>query len=135
MPLRRFFDRYAEFAQRPAHQELAAMYAQTFVIAGPEGSRAFANDAAFLDWLTQVYDFNQTHGMRSLVVVSIYELVLSPRHSLATVKWGTQFTKTGDRLIEFEISYLVESGGGGWTILSYISRSDQDGEMKRLGVL
>jgi hypothetical protein len=73
--------------------------------------------------------------MRSLVVVSIYELVLSPRHSLATVKWGTQFAKTGDRLIEFEIAYLVENNAGRWTILSYVSRSDQDDEMKKRGLL
>ncbi len=135
MPLRRFFDRYAELSQRPAVDELAALYAPTFIVAGPQGSRAFANDAAFLGWLKQVYGFNQTHGMRSLVVVSIYEVVLSPRHSLATVKWGTQFAKTGDRLIEFEIAYLVENTAGGWAILSYISRADQDEEMKKLGLL
>jgi hypothetical protein len=135
MPLRRFFDRYAEVSQGADVDELAAMYAPTFIVAGPKGSRAFANDAAFLGWLKQVYDFNQTHGMRSLVVMSIYEVVLSPRHSLATVKWGTQFTKTGDHLIEFEIAYLVESHAGGWTILSYISRSDQDEEMKKHGLL
>jgi len=135
MPLRRFFDRYAELSQRAEPEELAAMYAPTFIVAGPQGSRAFANDAAFLAWLKQVFEFNQTHGMRSLVVISIYEVVLSPRHSLATVKWGTQFTKTGDRLIEFEIAYLVENAAGGWTILSYISRSDQDEDMKKHGVL
>jgi hypothetical protein len=50
---------------------------------------------------------------------------------LATVTWGAQFEKTGDRILEFEISYLLEKSGEEWRILAYISRSDQAAEMAK----
>ena len=40
-----------------------------------------------------------------------------------------------DRQIGFEISYLLERAGDSWKILSYVSRSDQEDEMRKLGLL
>jgi hypothetical protein len=54
---------------------------------------------------------------------------------LATVTWGARFEKTGERIIEFEISYLLEKAEDDWRILSYISRSDQTAEMEKEGLL
>jgi len=114
---------------------LANLYAPTFIVGGPQGSHAFTNDARFIEWVQQVADFNRQHGMRDLRVVSIRDAALSPLHTLATVTWGTRFEKTGDRLIEFEISYLLEQAEDEWRILSYISRSDQNAEMAKAGLL
>ena len=92
------------------------------------------NDASFIEWLRQVADFNRQHGMRALMLVSIREATLSPLHALATVVWGARFEKTGDRVIDFEISYLLERASDEWRILSYISRSDQNAEMAKEGL-
>jgi hypothetical protein len=135
MSLSRFFEEYARLSQDDEPSALAALYAPTFIVGGPQGSHAFANDARFLEWLRQVRDFNRQHGMRSVAPVAIEEVAISPRHSLARVTWGARFARTGDRLIEFEIAYLLEQSGDRWTILSYISRSDQDEEMRKLGLL
>jgi ketosteroid isomerase-like protein len=132
---RGFFERYAEASQKKDPGALAEMYAPSFIVGGPQGSVSVANDMRFLAWLEQVYDFNQKHGMRSLEVVSVDGITLSPLHSMATVKWGARFAKTADRLIEFQISYLLEKAGNGWKILSYISQADQENEMKKLGLL
>ena len=133
--LRAFFARYAELSLGTAPERLAPLYAPTFIVAGPEGSQAFANDGKFLDWLRQVRDFNQHHGMQSLAVKDIREVPLSPVHTLATVTWGARFQKTGERLVEFAIAYLVERAGDDWKILAYISERDQTEEMQRLGLL
>lgn len=133
--LRAFFERYAKASRSEDPQALAAMYAASFLVGGPQGSMTFANDASFVDWLKQVYDFNQQHGMRSLEVVSVAPVALSPLHTLAIVRWGARFEKTGDRLVEFQISYLVEGSAEGMVILSYISQADQEAEMKALGLL
>ena len=101
----------------------------------PEGSQAFTNDARFVEWLRQVADFNRQHGMRALEAVSIRDVPLSPLHTLAAVIWGARFEKTGSRVIQFEISYLLENTGDDWRILSYISRSDQNAEMAKEGLL
>jgi hypothetical protein len=135
MTLDRFFSRYAELSLSAQPEALAGMYAPTFIVGGPQGSQAFPNDARFIEWLRQVGDFNRQHGMRGLDVVRIHDQSLSPIHSLATVTWGARFEKTGDRAIEFEIAYLLEKTMEEWRILAYISRSDQDTEMAKEGLL
>jgi hypothetical protein len=131
-----FFDRYARLSQQDHPELLAALYGPTFIVGGPEGSMAFANDARFLDWLKQVRQFNQQHGMRGMAVISVGEQPLSPRHTLATVRWGARFERTGERVIEFTIAYLLERAAAvGWTILAYVSERDQAEAMKELGLL
>ena len=134
MSLSDFFTRYAELSLRPQPEALARLYAPTFIVGGPQGSRAFANDLRFTEWLREVGTFNREHGMRSLTAISIRDAGLSPLHTLATVTWGARFEKTGDRLIEFEISYLLEKSAEAWRVLSYVSRSDQDAEMAKEGL-
>lgn len=135
MSLDRFFSRYAQLSLGPQPEALAGLYAPTFIVAAPEGSHAFANDGRFLDWLRQMSAFNRQHGMRSLTVVSIQRIDLSPLHALATVTWGARFDKTGDRMIEFAIHYLLERSDSDWRILSYISRESQNAEMAKAGLL
>ena len=135
MSLDQFFSRYAELSLGPHPEALAGLYAPMFIVGGPEGSHGFANDGHFLEWLKQVAAFNREHGMRALTVVSIDGIELSPLHTLATVTWGARFHKTGHRLIEFAISYLLEKSDRDWRILSYISRSDQNAEMAKEGLL
>jgi Domain of unknown function (DUF4440) len=135
MSLDRFFSRYAELSLGPQPEALARLYAPTFIVGGPQGSQAFTNDARFIEWLRQVASFNRQHGMRVLTAMSIRDVTLSPLHTLATVTWGARFEKTGDRIIAFEISYLLEKAEDEWRILSYISYSDQNAEMEKEGLL
>jgi hypothetical protein len=135
MSLDRFFSRYAELSMGRQPEALAGLYASTFIVGGPEGSHAFTNDARFIEWLRKVAAFNRQHGMRALMAVSIRDVTLSPLHTLAAVTWGARFEKTGDRIIEFEISYLLEEAGDEWRILAYIGRSDQNAEMAKEGLL
>jgi hypothetical protein len=133
--LRAFFDNYARTSQAHNADAVAALYAPSFIVGGPQGSRTFANDAGFITWLDQVFNANQALGMRALEVVSIEPVALSPIHTLAIVKWGARFERTAERLIEFQISYLLEHGTNGTTILSYISQADEEAELKAAGLL
>ena len=135
MTLDDFFSRYADLSLGPHPEALAALYAPMFIVGGPQGSQAFTNDDRFVAWLRQVAEFNRGHGMRDLTVASICGEALSPRHTLATVTWATRFAKTGQRRIEFEISYLLEQADAGWRILAYVSRDDQEAEMAKAGLL
>jgi hypothetical protein len=107
MTVEDFFTLYASLSMGDDARALAAVYAPSFFVAGPKGSMMFANDARFLDWLSQVRAFNRQHGMRSLSPAAVREVVLSPLHVLAQVRWSAQFEKTHDRAIEFEIAYLI----------------------------
>jgi hypothetical protein len=135
MTVEQFFTHYAVLSMGNDDRALAAVYAPSFFVAGPNGSRTFANDGQFLGWLAQVRAFNRQHGMRALSPAAVRETVLSPLHVLAQVRWSARFEKTGARAIEFEIAYLMERAEESWRVLGYISASDQEEEMRALGLL
>jgi hypothetical protein len=130
----KFFSDYAAISMGDDDGALAALYAPSFFVAGPKGSRTFANDARFLDWLAQVRAFNREHGMRALSAVAVEQTELSPRHVLAQVRWSARFEKTGARAAEFGIAYLLEATDGSWRVLGYVSARDQEEEMRALGL-
>lgn len=132
--LRSFFDNYARVSLHGEPDVLATLYGPTFIVAGPEGSRAFANDDQFTRWIEQVQTANQQSGMQALDVVAVDPIVLSPKHVLAQVQWGARFAKTGSERIEFRIAYLLERAGETWVILGYVSEADQQAEMARHGL-
>lgn len=130
-----FFRAYARASTSLDPVATAAFYTPTFIAAGPSGSGAFPNNERFLAWLQRVFDFNQHTGMTSLGIVAVESRRLSDNHALASVTWGARFEKTGDDLHEFETTYLLENFGEGWKILASIDHSDQEAEMRRLGLL
>jgi hypothetical protein len=135
MTVEPFFARYAALSMGDDDRAMAALYAPSFFVGGPKGSMTFANDARFLDWLAQVRAFNRQHGMCALSPAAVRETVLSPLHVLAQVRWSARFEKTGTRVIEFEIAYLMELAGESWRVLGYVSARDQEEEMRALGLL
>ena len=135
MTVDQFFTQYAALATGDDHQALAGMYAPSFFVGGPKGSMTFANDAQFLDYLVRVRAFNRQHGMRAVSPAAVRETVLSPLHVLAQVRWSARFEKTGARATEFDIAYLMERAAESWRVLGYISASDQEEEMRALGLL
>ena len=135
MTIDQFFTRYAALSMGDDDQATAAVYAPSFVVAGPSGSMVFANDARFLDWLAHVRVFNHAHGLRALSPAAVQETVLSPLHVLAQVRWTARFERTGDRAVDFDIAYLLERTGESWRVLGYVSARDQEEEMRALGLL
>jgi hypothetical protein len=134
MTVEQFFAQYAALSMGDDDVALAAVYAPSFFVAGPQGSMTFANDAHSLDWLAHLRAFNRQHGMRALSPAAVRETVLSSLHVLARVRWSAQFEKTGARAIEFDIAYLLELAGESWCVLGYISTRDQQEEMQAHGL-
>ena len=130
-----FFERYAQISTGPRPEDLAPLSTPTFIVGGPKGSQAFSNDASFLTWLRQVADGTRAAGLRSMRPLEVSGRDLSAIHTLATVRWGAQFAKTGDRVIAFTIAYLLERRNDAWPILAYLSEEDQEDAMKREGLM
>ena len=134
--LETFFRDYADISFSGTAERHAAFYAPNFIAAGPAGSAVFANDTAFVDWLRNVREFNRRTGMQSVEVVTLGQpAVLSPARILVNVEWGARFSKTGDRLITFRISYLLERSQDTWKILAYIDEKDQMAVMRELSLI
>ena len=130
-----FFRRYAASMMGMDVGAVAAAYAPSFFVAGPRGSGTFANDGNFIGWLENVRRSNQDAGMTSIEPLSLQEEWLSDTHALVTVNWGSTFAKTGGRTIAFKITYVMQRLGGPWQILGYISHTDQEEEMREMGLI
>ena len=130
-----FFEKYASVSMKSEPDLHAKLYADDFIAAGPSGSAVFKNDAQFLEWLKRIYDFNKKTGMESIRVISVHDNPISGQYSLASVKWGAKYKKTGEELIHFEITYLLRFFQNQIKILAYISHEDQERVMKKRGIL
>src|SRR5688572_4439157 len=83
-----FFRDYGAAALGAAPERIAALYAESFIAAGPRGSAVYRNDEQFINWLRQLHQFNESSGMTAMTVVSINDSKsLSGRHQLVTVEW------------------------------------------------
>jgi hypothetical protein len=133
--LHKFFTEYAAISLGSEPERLAELYGDGFLVAGPQASAVFKNDEQFLSWLRQVHEFNKAAGMVSLAVVSISELRLSAQFTIATIQWGATFQETGDDLITFKITYIVQEQGDALKVLGYISHEDQLEAMRERGLL
>jgi hypothetical protein len=53
-------------------------------------------------------------------------------YSMVVVRWGLTFEKTGARVIEFDISYIIQETGIAPKIILLIAHEDEEEAMKKL---
>ena len=128
--LHTFFTRYAALAQKSAAEDLAAMYAPTFIVASYRGSEATSQ--IILDsWTGYSRLLIQPPAWHAHVDHrKIEELSLSARHVLATVRWGSQFDRLGDRVIEFDIVTTSRAPAMSGRSCSYVSQQRSEGTVE-----
>lgn len=128
-----FFERYARTSLSGTAEEMAALYAEGFVAAGPKGAFGGLNDEKFRDWLEEVRRGNEERGMQSLRPLQVREeSSVGPHHRLVSVRWATQFAATGECSIEFTISYLLHLEGP--RIVAYVSHEDEGERVEAEGL-
>jgi hypothetical protein len=54
-------------------------------------------------------------------------------YSIVKVHWGITFEKTGNRLIEFDVSYLIQKTEKEPKIILFIAHQDEQKAMEELG--
>jgi hypothetical protein len=84
--------------------------------------------------LANVAEGQARTGMQSLVPLKIHAAEMDPLHDWTRVDWGAKFKNTGDRLIEFPISYLTRRTEGGFLILAYVAHQDEEKMRRELGL-
>ncbi len=112
----------------------AGFFADTFISAGPRGTIA-QSKAEFLRLAHQAAEFYKAMGQTSAKILSLQETAISNEYSLVKVHWGVTFRKTGTRMIEFDVSYLVQKIGPEPKIILFIAHEDEEQAMKELGLL
>jgi uncharacterized protein YndB with AHSA1/START domain len=112
----------------------AGFFSDTFISAGPRGAIA-QSKAEFLKLADQAAEFYRRVGQTSAKILSLKETAVSDQYSLMKIHWGVTFKKTGDTMIEFDVSYLVQKIGPEPKIILFIAHEDEEQAMKELGLL
>ncbi len=112
----------------------AEFFADSFISAGPNGTITNSK-AEFLKEAHKAADFYRSVGQKSARIISLDESPISELYSMVKVHWGVTFQKTGDKLIEFDVSYLVQKTGTEPRIILFIAHQDEQKAMKELGLL
>lgn len=129
-----FFSAYEKAFSSLDVQKQAEMFADTFFSAGPKGTIA-QTKAEFLKLADSMAEYYRNIGQQYAKVITLHEIRISNEYTLVNVHWGARFKKIPDRLIEFDVSYLVQHIGGKYEILLFIAHQDEEAAMKQLGVL
>ena len=80
-------------------------------------------------------DFYRSVGQKSAKILLLDEVPITEQYSMVKVHWGVTFQKTGDKLIEFDVSYLVQKVGKEPKIILFIAHQDEQKAMQDLGLL
>ncbi len=115
-------------------QKSAEFFADTFISAGPNGNIT-QSKAEFLREAQKAADFYRSVGQTSAKILSLDEVPISEQYSMVKVHWGVTFQKTGDKLIEFDVSYLMQKIGAEPKIILFIAHQDEQKAMQELGLL
>lgn len=109
---------------RAAGADAAALYAETFLAAGPEGARCVRLED-FLKALPKRKEMFEAAGCKRTELASVTETPLDERYTMARTKWRMTFAREGgERLVEVESTFLVDMGGEKPRILAYLSHQD-----------
>ncbi len=63
------------------------------------------------------------------------ETQINNEYSMVKVHWGVTFKKTGNKLIEFDVTYFIQETGTEPKIIMFIAHQDEERAMKELGLL
>ena len=132
--VKRLFVEYEKAFNALDVEKQVPFFAEYFISAGPKGSIAQGRDE-FAKMATKSAEFFRRVGQTSAKILSIDEIPISNEYSMVRVHWGVTFKKSGNRLIEFDVTYFIQKTGPELKIIMFISHQDEEKAMKELGLL
>ena len=132
--LEQLFAEYEKAFSELNIEKNAALFSDTFISAGPKGVIA-QNKDEFVKKAAEAREFYKSVGQTSAKIVSKKFSPISNKYTMATIHWGVTFEKTGNKLIEFDVSYIVHEKDNEPEIILFISHEDEEEAMKKLGLM
>lgn len=81
-----------------------------------------------------IAEYQKKTGMTSLAPFKVEIKEIDSLHVWAKVRWCAKFAKTGDKGIEFDVSYLLRRTEVDFVILLYVSHQDEQQLRQEFGV-
>ncbi len=132
--IKKLFDRYEKAARDLDMETNARMYADAFIAAGPRGC-IVQNKDEFIKFAPQAAAFYRKVGETGVKIITADETPISADYSWVRVHWGMTFAKTGDRWVEFDVSYFVHKKTPEPEIIMFIGHEDEETALRDLGLL
>ena len=105
--------------------------ADSFISAGPKGSITQSRKD-YEKKAEQATKFYKSIGRNSAKIISKRVMPICNDYSMVVVRWGITFDRTGNKLIEFDTSYIIQEIGSEPKIILLISHEDEEEAMKKL---
>ena len=134
--VRQFLEKFAELNAGGTPANVALMFSDTFLAAGPQGTQCIRNEdfARALPKRKEVFD---RAGLKKTNLVSVEESMLDGRYALAKTQWRFQFERAGldstDVLVNS--TYIVDCGAEPWKIVMYLAHQDIFAVLRERGIL
>jgi hypothetical protein len=118
-----FFQRYGSAFDDG--EKIAKFYGECAIASTPQFVGCLKGKEEIHTALNSVAESQKRTGMTSLVPANVEAREIDSLHVWVKVRWAAKFKKTGEKAIEFDISYLLRQNEGRFVILTYISHQDE----------
>ncbi|HEY5970134.1 MAG TPA: hypothetical protein VIU35_19275 [Chitinophagaceae bacterium] len=107
--------------------------ADSVISAGPKGSIAQSRKD-YEEKVKKTNEFYKSVGRNSARIISKRVMPISNNYSMVVVRWGITFAQTGNKITEFDMSYIVQETGDDPKIILLIKHEDEEAVLKKLGL-
>jgi len=134
--VQKFFEAYEKAAGSQDLDLIGALYSQTFLFGGPQGTQAVKRDD-FLKVLPRRSGFFKAIGLSATTLQSIEETRLDERYRLVRVVWLMRFEKDGSPPIldPAAATYILIREEDALRIVFQLDHQDLAQRVKELGLL
>ncbi|HTF04687.1 MAG TPA: hypothetical protein VK826_11715 [Bacteroidia bacterium] len=132
--IRTLFEQYEKYVAELNFSAIAKLYDKYIVLAGPTGTFFRRNNfvTRYLFAASMKSFYRKAKATSKLI--SLEESPVSTEFSMVKVHWGSTFAKTGDRVIEYDGSYLVQKSPE-LKIILFIAHEDENVTLQKLGII
>lgn len=127
-----FFEAYGRAYDDGA--KLAAFYGDCALGSTPTFTGCLKGEDEVRAALAGVAEYQVKTGMTSVTPLQVAATELDALHTWAKVRWAATFEKTGERQIEFDVSYLLRRSERGLIIIASVSHQDEQQLRAELGL-
>jgi hypothetical protein len=116
-------------------EQTAGLFSSCFIAADPSGVQCGQNDETFRDAMQKGYAFYKNIGITSMDIVSKKITLLDDFHSMAQIRWKSNFIKNGQSgSIEFDNIYFLQTINHQHKVFAYIT-GDEQAALKNIGLI
>ena len=121
--VRLFFDEYGSSFKDP--ERVAGFYGQCAIAVDPSFVGCLKGEREIRKAMREISAYQIRTGLRSMSPIAVEIGEIAPPHYMAKVNWGALFEKTGNRLITFDVTYLIREHQESFQILTSISHEEE----------